>query len=245
MQCLPANRYHSFLPDRPFHNFWASKSVAKRSWTTYNPPIFWFWGSEIVKRPVGLLAPFETSFFFLLMRLFKSPPSWRRCKIYLIVHARARDRRWEVLPANLFLFFCFLISFFPLFPEYFFYSFSAECKPVWNPSIHPSSAQLISVFVCPFVGGYWSRSCTGRGHFSEGGGRRILVVVVVIASFVIAQFIARRLSSRDEKKMKRKTDNHQSDFSIQLGFLLLTWLKNFFFFCKIKYIFWKIQENAL
>ena len=39
--------------NRPFHNFGASKSVARRSWKTSNspPPISWSWGSEIVKGP--------------------------------------------------------------------------------------------------------------------------------------------------------------------------------------------------
>ena len=39
-------------PDRPFHNFGASKSVARRFWTTQSSLISWIWGSKIVKGPV-------------------------------------------------------------------------------------------------------------------------------------------------------------------------------------------------
>ena len=41
------------LPDEPFHNFGASKSVARRSRTTYNMPVSWSLGSKIVKGLVG------------------------------------------------------------------------------------------------------------------------------------------------------------------------------------------------
>ena len=44
-------------PDRPFHNFWALKSVARRSATTSNSEISWSLGSKIVKGPVGICVP--------------------------------------------------------------------------------------------------------------------------------------------------------------------------------------------
>ena len=44
---------HERQPDRTFQNFGASKSVARRSWTTYNTPIVWDRGSKTVKGPVG------------------------------------------------------------------------------------------------------------------------------------------------------------------------------------------------
>ena len=40
-------------PDRPFPNFRAWKSVARRSWTKWNWRISWSWCSKIVKRSVG------------------------------------------------------------------------------------------------------------------------------------------------------------------------------------------------
>ena len=40
-------------PDRSFHKNEASESVLRRSWTTQNPPISWFWGFAVVKGPVG------------------------------------------------------------------------------------------------------------------------------------------------------------------------------------------------
>ena len=39
--------------DRPFLQFGAFKSVARRSQTTWNSPISWSWGSKIVKGSVG------------------------------------------------------------------------------------------------------------------------------------------------------------------------------------------------
>ena len=41
------------LLDWPLHNFVASKSVAQHFWTTHISSIFWSWGSEIAKGPVG------------------------------------------------------------------------------------------------------------------------------------------------------------------------------------------------
>ena len=38
------------LPDRPFYNFRALKSVTRHSWTTRNLKISWFWGPETDKR---------------------------------------------------------------------------------------------------------------------------------------------------------------------------------------------------
>ena len=43
----------NFEPDRPFHNFGASKSVLRRSLFTWTSSISWLWGSKIVKGSVG------------------------------------------------------------------------------------------------------------------------------------------------------------------------------------------------
>ena len=43
------NQNPSIPPDKPYHNFGALNSFARRSWTTWNPPIHGFWGSKIAK----------------------------------------------------------------------------------------------------------------------------------------------------------------------------------------------------
>ena len=80
------------FPDRPFHNFGASKSVAWHSWTTYNSQISWFRASKIVKSSVGFsvhLTPkpdrtfcnFETGVICVAQELrahdFEAPKLWK------------------------------------------------------------------------------------------------------------------------------------------------------------------------
>ena len=48
-----------YIPDKPFHNFRASKSVFRRSRTIKNSSIHGFWGSKIVKGFVGYLSRVE------------------------------------------------------------------------------------------------------------------------------------------------------------------------------------------
>ena len=54
----------SCLPDEPFHNFGASKSVARRSRTSLNSRISWSRGSKIVKGFVGYSCSSQLFFSF-------------------------------------------------------------------------------------------------------------------------------------------------------------------------------------